>query len=643
MSSGPVRRGQLIAPFGVGAMVVNRDGVSIISAGLDHWYESETVAESSTTQIDEFKIREWRLERLLKVNHFRLPPDFRKPQLYQKTPNCNLTVPFLRFPSWHFCLDCNRLYEYPLSERGKIGKIECPECSKMRRRKFLYQVPLVAVCDKGHIQDFPWRQWVHRTVKPDCDKQMYFISTGAGTLAGLQVRCECGVEPRSLSNVMDADREHDTTDLTENLDKDNKFLCSGLQPWLGIDASNNHNHCGRPMKASLRSASNVYFAVVKSSVYLPRTSENTPSELISLLEKPPISGLVNLLKGLNVQVSDIGMGIRDRYPHLVQPFSDIQIQAAIRLALSPEPEDPSTSAPSVEGDDKETAFRRAEFDVLICPRSEKELLITDSQIANHGSYVSKFFSRVMLVERLRETRVLAGFTRIFPETDQSQEELSSLLWRNPPVGSEKWLPAYEVYGEGIFLELNEKLLQKWEKLTGVMQRIEPLRKHYKELQVKRKYRERTVSARFVLIHTFAHIFINKLIYDCGYSSAALRERLYVSEHPSHPMAGLLIYTAAGDAEGTMGGLVRMGKPGNLESVIVNALDEARWCSADPVCMEVARMGGQGPDSCNLAACHNCALVPETACEEFNRFLDRGVVVGEPDNKALGYFSESGGK
>ncbi len=104
------------------------------------------------------------------------------------------------------------------------------------------------------------------------------------------------------------------------------------------------------------------------------------------------------------------------------------------------------------------------------------------------------------------------------------------------------------------------------------------------------------------------------------------------------MAGILIYTAAGDAEGTMGGLVRMGKPGNLEPVIRRAVRQAHWCSADPVCMEMGASGGQGPDSCNLAACHNCALVPETSCEEFNRFLDRGVVVGIVDNPALGFFS-----
>ena len=103
------------------------------------------------------------------------------------------------------------------------------------------------------------------------------------------------------------------------------------------------------------------------------------------------------------------------------------------------------------------------------------------------------------------------------------------------------------------------------------------------------------------------------------------------------MAGILIYTAAGDAEGTMGGLVRMGKQGYFEPMVLKALEKASWCSADPVCMEMGGRGGQGPDNCNLAACHNCGLVPETACEEFNRFLDRALVIGSLDSSDIGYF------
>jgi hypothetical protein len=167
--------------------------------------------------------------------------------------------------------------------------------------------------------------------------------------------------------------------------------------------------------------------------------------------------------------------------------------------------------------------------------------------------------------------------------------------------------------------------------------VRPLVERYRRVQEDRGLRRRPVGPRFVLLHTFAHLLMSRLTFECGYSSAALRERLYVSDSPGVSMAGVLIYTADGDSEGTLGGLVRMGKPGNIEPAIYRALADAQWCSADPVCMEMGRYRGQGPDSCNLAACHNCALVPETACEEFNRFLDRGIMVGTLDNPGLGYF------
>ena len=89
------------------------------------------------------------------------------------------------------------------------------------------------------------------------------------------------------------------------------------------------------------------------------------------------------------------------------------------------------------------------------------------------------------------------------------------------------------------------------------------------------------------------------------------------------MAGILLYTAAGDADGTLGGLVELGRPGMLERALAGALEDARWCGSDPICVESR---GQGPDSLNLAACHACALLPETSCELQNRILDRTAVL-----------------
>jgi hypothetical protein len=129
--------------------------------------------------------------------------------------------------------------------------------------------------------------------------------------------------------------------------------------------------------------------------------------------------------------------------------------------------------------------------------------------------------------------------------------------------------------------------------------------------------------------------MRQLTLDCGYSSAALRERLYTGPEGSD-MAGLLIYTATTDEDGTLGGLQRQGDPSRMERTVQAALAAQEWCSSDPLCIEDLLTG---EDSLSLAACHACVLAPETSCEEYNRFLDRAMLLGVPNDRSTGYFSE----
>ena len=630
MPNGPIRRSQLIAPFGVGAMTVGRDGVSLICAGLDHWFEREE--GSGDIDLEEFKIFEWRLQSLLRVNHFRLPPDYRRNRGRERTPNAWLTQPFLRFPQWHFCSSCSRLFPMPSTARGRL---RCTHCQARGRPRPLFQVPFVAMCDRGHLQDFPWREWTHREENPSCAMTMRLVATGGASLAAQRIECECGRQ-RTLANIVTAFPDGNTF-LSNNLLSDDpednqNYLCRGLKPWLGEKET---AICDRPLRGSLRSASNLYFALVSSSIYLPRSSDEAPSSIVTLMEKPPLSTLISLLVGADIEVRP--EHLRAQQPQLLQAFPDEQVQAALNVIRGNQSTTADITDPSIEGEDSDTSFRRAEFNVLRSPREDKQLLIKDVDIGEYKEDVSLYFSKIMLVNKLRETRAFSGFTRVFPENGDSLEDRKEFLRRNPTEVGNDWLPAYVVYGEGIFIELDDSRLRAWERRNDVMSRTKTLADQYQRVRQARNLRERTIDPRFVLLHTLSHLIMNRLTFECGYSSAALRERLYYSDHPEYPMGSILIYTAAGDAEGTMGGLVRMGKPSYLEPVIRRSLEDAYWCSADPVCRESALLGGQGPDSCNLSACHNCALVPETACEEFNRFLDRGLVIGEPDNRQLGYF------
>ena len=632
MTEGPVRRSQMIAPFGTGALVVARNGVSLISAGLDHWFKRED--GTGGVDIDEYKVNEWRLERLLEVNHFRLPADFRRRYGGQEIPNAKLTQPFLRFPRWHFCPSCNRLFERPLTERGRIW---CPECEQVGKRRPLFQVPFVAMCERGHIQDFPWREWVHGSDGIACQSDLRLIATGGASLAAQRVECECGLK-RTLGSITEADSDGSTF-LSKNLFQDeaeratSTYLCKGLRPWLGEE---DPSDCDRHLRGSLRSASNLYFAVVSSSIYLPRSSDFVPSSLVSLMEEPPLSTLINLLSGVTSHIQP--QHLRQQYALLLEPYNDEQVEAALEIiggAAMPT----ESVAPIPQGDEGlETSFRRDEFNALRLPRKNDQLLSIQGDLKRYQEIVRYHFSNVILVHKLRETRAFAGFTRVYPHSGGTLEERKRLLRLDPMHRRDDWLPAYVVFGEGVFIEFDEDRLRLWENRNDIKMRMKRLNDQYQEVRQSKSLQTRNIDPRFVLLHTVSHLLMNRLTFECGYSSAALRERLYYSNRIDYTMAGILIYTAAGDAEGTMGGLVRMGKPGDLEPIVRRALEGARWCSADPVCVEAGEVGGQGPDSLNLAACHNCALVPETACEEFNRFLDRGMAIGEPGgNTDMGYF------
>jgi hypothetical protein len=633
MSHIPVRRAQLIAPFGVGAMMTGQDGTSMITAALDAWFDPNT-AGVGTFDPAEFTVEEWRLQEALRVSGFRLPPDYRSYNGHggDGPTNMGIKVPLLRFPLWHFCRRCRLLA--PASAHTD-NRIPCAPCSAKAAaagkswKTFMAQVPFVAMCDEGHIQDFPWREWVHRSVAPRCDQPLSLRALGMASLAAQKVQCACGAE-RTLSGITQAfqTNEGEDTNLTALLAPGARFECRGMRPWM---ADQHGEGCGRPLRGSLRAATNVYFAHVESAIYLPPRTVNAPDRLIELLESPPLSEAVKLIQQMKM---DVVSGLQQSdYWYLLAPYPLEQI-AEVLESLAEGKEAAKAAAP-VSDEVDPALLRRPEHQVLLAGLETKDLMVRTQEPASYGELVNSRFQAVNLVDRLRETRALYGFSRINSDGRRTLVDRKRMLWRNEPVYAASWLPAYTVSGEGLFFEFSADRLAAWERRPDVVERVAHLAHHAQRMRVNPALADPALVPRFVLVHTFAHLMINQLVFECGYSSASLSERLYCAVGDS-PMAGVLIYTAAGDSEGTMGGLVRMGRPGSLDPVITAALDKAAWCSSDPVCMELSRTG-QGPGGKNLAACHSCGLLPETACECFNQFLDRGVVVGTHDAPSLGYF------
>lgn len=629
MSTGSIRRAQLVTPFGVGAMSVLVNGTSVITAGLDHWYKAP---KGSTLDIREYTEHDWRLEKRLGVQGFMLPPDYRFSGDDDQR-NQRLTVPVLRFPRWSFCMSCKRLKhsELTLSEPEL-----CPNKQKHGESKFrMAQVPFVAICADGHLDDFPFDKWVHHAHQPSCTGPLRLVARGGG-LEGQVVKCDsCGKE-RSLTGIFEAqpgENGTERTNLTDRLAPGAPYYCPGARPWLKESAG----PCGRPIRGALRGAGNVYFPKVESSIYLPRDEGGVSDELHDLVRRMDVSTQLQLLHSAlqgSVTVDHLRMGVLSE---IFRRFPDDQLMAAYRDLFGagesvPDRTDDAT-AETLTGN---AIWRYPEYLRIRETPGNPDLIAKDPGI--HPD-LQDHLGRIRKVEALRETRALRGFTRV-RDGALPLGTGKRLLRRKRLEPAEDWLPAYVVKGEGIYLEFQPERLASWEKRPEVQARADKITAHYGTAALQRGLEDRALNSRFVLLHTLSHLLINELVFTCGYSSASLRERLYVSNAPDREMAGLLIYTAAGDSEGTMGGLVRMARPSNLRPVIASAVNSARWCSTDPVCMDAGEHG-QGPDSCNLAACHGCALLPETSCEEFNRFLDRGLVIGTFNDKDLGFFSNFG--
>jgi hypothetical protein len=251
------------------------------------------------------------------------------------------------------------------------------------------------------------------------------------------------------------------------------------------------------------------------------------------------------------------------------------------------------------------------------------------------------FEPTILVERLREVRALFGFTRIESNgdfTDATYIEDGRLT----PLSRQtlNWRPASETRGEGIFLRIKEDALQAWENdatVKGLSDEFLASHKSWRNLRNLEPDWEGFPGIRYIMVHSLAHALMRQIVLDCGYTSASLRERLYCRrpEDEGGPMAGILIYTAASDSEGTLGGLVHLGNPVTLGRHLQQALESLRICASDPLCAE--HDPSTDGRSVHGASCHACLFASETSCERGNRLLDRSTLIATLVKDKVAFF------
>jgi hypothetical protein len=234
--------------------------------------------------------------------------------------------------------------------------------------------------------------------------------------------------------------------------------------------------------------------------------------------------------------------------------------------------------------------------------------------------------RVVLLHRLRAVTALVGFTRFEPGGSDIFGELDAGVRTADIALDLKWLPATESRGEGIFLELEPSVINGWMATAAVTRRTAMLIEGFDKWRKEHPESDRKfVGTPYVMLHTLAHMLMTSIALECGYPSSSLQERIYSlnGQNNGQGAYGLLIYTAANDAEGTLGGLVQAGR--NLSRHLRRALEGAALCSNDPVCAQ-HDPAAPGTDHTSGAACHGCVIVPETSCEFRNEALDRSLVV-----------------
>jgi hypothetical protein len=527
-------------------------------------------------------------------------------------------VPATRFPFWMRCPHCGKLHYKPWRAQND----DRPRCD-CDSHPFLEQVAWVLVDPAGYLSDVPWRYLAHRdTRKPEQAQCKVRDGLHLEERRGRRIlRCAaCGAQYEFRG------------------DEQMPFGASSMQPWVRDIAPARTNEAQSPTAEDNDDARHlaktlpvndvrVYWPVGERVLVIPPESRLRQGTVVDRLfrnsgERARIDNAASPLARKSVlrtlatdyrcTIQDIEAAlakIEQGYPLYGQRFTPGMLcESEYQAFLEPLPD---------QRDDEDFVTRDRSADWHALCQNLKPGLRAEAAPVRH----------LIRVDRLKAIQVFRGFQRM-QESMQVKVTVPADL-----VGESDWLPAIQLYGEGIFIALEETLLSRWEENAAVRARTERLKPRF---QQSGREQPNPLTARFLLLHTLSHLLIRQLEAEGGYPAASLSERIYCADK-SVMMAGILIYVAVPDLAGSLGGLAELAEPRRFLGILVKALEHARWCAFDPVCGEHE---GQGPGLLNRAACHACVLVPEPACDYGNTLLDRVFVKGDAASGFPSLFGEA---
>jgi len=596
---GEVRPSQILWTYGPGALI-DLPNLSVVTMGVDRWEKNRC------RQIEEARLLS-AVRNVLgpQVESLRVPPVRRSEDVDPYSAEALIGVPVRPFPRWLRCVKCGLMSEFDLGlfkikenryrpENTRFVHEGCKGSRGNLPAKDADAVParFLVACRNGHLDDFPWHYFVH-SGPSSCMGTLRFFESGASLQTeNLWVKCdECGAS-RNMAHAFGKSG------------KQNLPGCRGRHPHLDRYDS----ECEERARAVLLGATNSWFPIQLSALAIPQGHD-------------PVSQLVrdgwDYFEDVGSE-AEVAIVVKTLKKMGALPGIDKYSSAVIWAAIE------AVRAGKTQSQVTETDIKRPEWEVLTDPSPPTDWPHFLSKPAKVPKGFENRISGVLLLERLREVNALLGFTRVeAPEAadDSGERPPMADLGAQPAA----WVPAGQVHGEGIFIRFDEGALREWEEREAVRERDAKLLAGHKGWRNARRLvsEDGYPSIRYALLHTVAHLLIRELALECGYNAASIRERIYAAPEAEHPQAGILAYTASADSDGTLGGLVDLGKPENLGRLLTQALSRARVCSSDPLCAEHEP---EKDRSLHGASCHACSFVSETSCEWGNRYIDRTLVV-----------------
>ncbi len=594
--------------YGVGAQI-DLPSMSVVVAGLDAW-------DKPREHVVIKRLLEAVQQRLgSQVAYLAALPWIPEVKGHGPDPSRLVGVPVLPFPRWMRCTACNLLStcdggHFVLKEdryRPQRTRYVHATCLKNPRLKNPTVVParFVLACQRGHLDDFPWHEFVHGfapCAKRDSDGGLEMYDVGSGMRStDVVVKCTRCDESASMSSI------YSRTEHKRMLPR-----CRGRHVHL-----RSYDPAGCPLTPSpmLLGASNMWFPETRTALALPSTQRD--------LVDRAVDDLWGYLAAIPQRVVfDYVVADKPELSALRELPGDA-VWAAIERRRASGADDEQLGGPA--------DLKRPEWERFIDPTGtppSDEFDVRDRPVPDD---YTRFIASVTAATRLRSVVALVGFARIEAPDSGVAEDVGS-SHDQPPLAQSGpyWVPAAEMRGEGLFIRLPETRVAAWSERAARTERVA-------RILAGPQAAASGKTPRFLLLHSLAHLIINGVALDCGYSAASIRERIYSSDGSAgeEPMAGILLYTAAPDAEGTLGGLVSLAEPDRLGRILRQALERASICASDPMCAD--HVPSEHDPSRHGAACHACLFLPETSCECGNRYLDRSALEPTLTERGIAYF------